>query len=109
MRTEEQKELERLAVELNNAFVDQLDRSRAVDSARDRLREAEEVTKRAKDALLRALSVGRNVPMKSVRIPETVNTIVVSWTPKPSDDPGYNGGRGDVTVYHSGPNGSKIV
>ena len=103
MRSEEQKAIEAAAVLLNNAVVEVHSRKSSVDGAQRRLEEAKRDVEKAREALLKLMNVGRNVPMKSVRLPDSLCSIVVTFHRSSETD------KGSPIVYLSHPDGSEIV
>lgn len=74
---------------------------KAVSEAEERLERVRSDLNKLRSELIKKLGVGRNVPMKSVQVPDSSASIVVRWV---KGDP-ENGVADRIEVYWSDPSG----
>lgn len=109
MRSEDREAIEAAAVSLNNAIYEEKSQLQSLRSAEERHLRAKEGVKKAREAFLKLMIVGRNVPMKAVRIPDVDATLVVQYHSKPTHDDGAPGGSDRMSVHYVTPERSEEV
>lgn len=105
MRNEEIKAIENAAVKLNNAMVEEKARKSSLETAIKWHKQAEDAVSIARAELIKVMGVGRHIPIKSIRIPDTLSSVIVQWVP--GEDVG--GAADRVSVYLSNPNGAELI
>ena len=95
MNRDELKAIEKAAIDLNNAYCQVKERKNSLAMEQRRYDTACEEANEARSALLKLMCVGPNLPMRSIRIPDTLASIVLTY--------GQNG----VTVNLSHPDGAE--